>query len=474
MRYLFTLILVCTVLSVGAQNHFVVEYDRLNDRVEYFQVFVESGEQTGEIPVKQIAVTEGDILQARMINVNELAFEVDLQINTISRPKSPGRTIAALITDVAGGSGVLGALGAIIDVSKVASTYDDLLRGSGDERSEDAKFAGFLAEIQLDLLPAEEYFRTLELDLPSAVGSVRMTKEEIIQELNKMESSADELDLSEVYENLESEISELEGMVLTSESVRPELMKSAQDLIARWEEIDPASFDPTYLNSAFVQAREELELVDFIHTEYYVVENLDEDKDDVLVDFKFSMSDEDDWFSDAVIYNHKLIRVKRKKSAVSIVNGLVANFPLSNMTSFDVQRNGDSVTFVSQEAELDFNFTTLVQYEFNASGAIVPSLNVGISLPIKNFTDTDLVKGMRIVTGVGLRFQRFSRLAFTASLAWGQINSLIEGLEYNSTYDVYDLDNQGVYDEYYSELEDSAVISKRSVGLSVGVAINLN
>ena len=84
----------------------------------------------------------------------------------------------------------------------------------------------------------------------------------------------------------------------------------------------------------------------------------------------------------------------------------------------------------------------MVQYEFASEGSVATSLNVGISLPIRNFTDVSLQEGMRILTGAGLHFRSLPNLSFNAGIAWGINDVLSTDLAYNTPYDVYDLQSE--------------------------------
>ena len=66
------------------------------------------------------------------------------------------------------------------------------------------------------------------------------------------------------------------------------------------------------MGDAFEEAAMLLEEAEFEYTDYYVVPELDTYREDVMVDFSFSTSDSDELFGDATIYNHKMVRLKRK------------------------------------------------------------------------------------------------------------------------------------------------------------------
>lgn len=475
------LILLCTLAfsQVFAQNHYVVEYDRINDEVNYYQVFTERGKLTDEIPVKNISVTEGDIIQGRMINVNELVFESYLNIDEVEKSSSPLKGITALFDNVSyGAKGILGAIGNIIDVSEANDSYGGLLRGADDDRSVEYKLNSQISIIQEDIMPAEVYFKTITTSLPEALAAVDMTKEEIQAEVKNLESKIEGIDIENIYNQVDQEITELKSILELSEFADVKIVSSANELIEKWESIEMSYFLLDDDSQVFDDALALLDSIDFAYTDYYIVGDLDYDKADIVVDFKFSIEDEDgDYFSDPIIYNHKMIKINRKKPALSIVNGLVVNFPMTNNMSFDLLQVGDSVSFVSKESKMDYNLSTMVQYEFTGKGPVSPSLNVGISLPIRNFSSVSLDEGMRILTGAGLRFKKYPNIAFTASIAWGINDVLNDNLTYDTFYDENYLYNEGIltYDYYDGvDIDPQYIQSKWSTGISMGVSILLD
>ncbi len=478
MRPLFVLIGIIATNLLCAQNHYIVEYDRINDEVNYYQVFTERGKLTDEIPLKNISVTEGDIIQGRMINVNELVFESYLNIDEVEKSSSPLKGVAALFDNVSfGAKGILGAIGNIIDVSEANDSYG-LLRGADDERSVEYKLNSQISTIREDIMPAEVYFKTVTTSLPEALAAVDMTKEEIQAEVKNLESKIEGIDIESTYNQVNQEISELQSILESSEFADAKIVSAANELIEKWESIEMSYFLLDDDSQVFNDALALLDSIDFAYTDYYIVGDLDDDKADIVVDFKFSIEDEDGgYYSDPIIYNHKMIKINRKKPALSIVNGLVVNFPMTNKMSFDLLQVGDSVSFVSKESKMDYNLSTMVQYEFTGKGPVSPSLNVGISLPIRNFSSVSLDEGMRILTGAGFRFKKYPNIAFTTSIAWGINDVLNDNLTYDIFYDETYLYNEGVltYDYYDGvDIDPQYIQSKWSTGISMGISILLD
>ena len=459
----------------AAQNHYVIEYDRVNDELRYFQVFLDRGKLGQEVPVKHISVQEGDILQARMTNVNLLAFEATLDFEEVERPMSPLKGISKLFGGISSSQGILGSLGEIIDLSE--ADYGGLTRGAGDNATLDGQMANLLSEIQLDLSNAKAYHSVIAEELPATLRAPDMTKAEILEKLGDLESSVSSVDIGRIYDDIDTEISELNVLKSNAEIESATLMADADNVIEQWEALR-FELDPESEADAIAEAAALLAEVEFEYTERFVVPEVDNYSPNLVMDFSFSTSDSEDSYADPTIYNHKMVSIKRKQPALRIVNGLVVNLPMTNSTSFELVQRNDSVSFISNEAKANLNFSTMVQYQFASEGGVSPSLNLGVSLPILNFTETSLQEGMRILTGAGLHFRSMPNLALTAGIAWGLNDVLTGQLAYNTPYNVYELEAQNIIDtgSWGDEvnLQPNFVTSKWSMAFSVGLSILVN
>ena len=475
MRPLYVLIGIIAANLLCAQNHYIVEYDRINDEVNYYQVHNIHGKHIEELIGKNIAVTEGDILQARLINVNELVFESSLAIDEVEKTSSPINGIIALVENVASGSSaIFGAIAKILDISE--AMVNEVQRGAEDERSIEFKLNSQISLIQKDIKPAKTYFEILTSTLPQVEYAKDKTKEEITKEVSSLESQIKSIEIESIYKKVDAEISELKNLIEQAEFADKNVVESANEIIEFWGKFNPNDFAEDIEKVIFEQTRSKLDSVDFMDTEYHIVEKFDNDNDDIVIDFKMSVIDEKYY---PTIYNHRMVRVKRKKPTLTIVNGMVANFPITNKMSFDLLQAGDSVSFVSRQSRMDYNLSTMVQYEFAGQGPVSPSVNFGISIPLRDSSGFALNKGMRILTGAGLRIKRFPNISFTTAIAWGISDVLNSNLNYDTFYDSQNLINEGVlisnlWSGSIEGVEPEYIQSKWSTGISIGVSILLD
>ena len=466
---LLALFMVGVSAQCAAQNHYVIEYDRINDELKYFPVYLDHGKLKEGEPVKHISVQEGDILQARMTNVNRLAFKATLDFEEVEREMSPLAGISKLFLGIQSSQGILGSLGQIITLSNAQN--GGLTRGTGDNATLDGQMANLLSEIQLDLSNASAFHSVIAEELPATLHAPDMTKAEILEKLSNLESSLSSVDIGRIYDDIDSEISTLEALKDDAEFANAALMTDANKVIEQWEALR-FELDSESDMDAIAEAAARLAEVEFECTERFVVPEVSNSSPNLVMDFSFITK------SDTTIYNHKVVSIKRKQSALRIVNGLVVNLPMTNSTSFELVQRNDSVSFISNEAKANLNFSTMVQYAFASEGGVSPSLNLGVSLPIVNFTETSLQEGMRILTGAGLHFRSMPNLALTAGIAWGLNDVLTDQVAYNTPYNVYELEAQNIIDtgSWGDEvnLQPNFVTSKWSMAFSVGLSILVN
>lgn len=475
MKPLFVLIGIIAANLLCAQNHYVVEYDRINDEVNYYQVHNIHGKHKEELIGKNIAVTEGDILQARLINVNELVFKSSLAIDEVEKTSSPINGIIALVENVASGSSaIFGAIAKILDISE--AMVNEVQRGAEDERSIEFKLNSQISLIQKDIKPAKTYFEILTSTLPQVQYAKDKTKEEITKEVSSLESQIKSIEIESIYKKVDAEISELKNLIEQAEFADKNVMESANEIIELWGNYNSNDYAEGKEKVIFEQTRSRLDSVDFIDTEYHIVGELDHYNDDIVIDFEMSVIDQKYY---PTIYNHRMVRIKRKKPTLTIVNGMVVNFPMTNKMSFDLLQAGDSVSFVSRQNRMDYNLSTMVQYEFAGQGPVSPSVNFGISIPLRDSSGFSLNQGMRILTGAGLRIKRFPNLAFTTAIAWGISDVLNSNLSYDTFYDEQNLIDEGIlltniWSGAIEGVDPEYIQSKWSTGISVGISILLD
>ncbi len=99
-----------------AQRKWVVEYDKLDNTYNYYEVFTSKGKETEKSISKAPTVDYGDVVKFRCINLNEYVFSVKVDEGTfVSKEASNGSmisTVASILSPV----GFLGNFGKSMDI----------------------------------------------------------------------------------------------------------------------------------------------------------------------------------------------------------------------------------------------------------------------------------------------------------------------------------------------------------------------
>ena len=74
------LILIVSICKLNAQNHYIVQWDRLQNDIIYFKVHYENGKRL-ENQINKPFLKEGDLLEGKVVNVNEFIYEPMISVN---------------------------------------------------------------------------------------------------------------------------------------------------------------------------------------------------------------------------------------------------------------------------------------------------------------------------------------------------------------------------------------------------------
>ena len=74
------LILIVSIGKLNAQNHYIIQWDRLQNDIIYFKVHYENGKRL-ENQITKPFLKEGDLLEGKIVNVNEFVYEPVIRVN---------------------------------------------------------------------------------------------------------------------------------------------------------------------------------------------------------------------------------------------------------------------------------------------------------------------------------------------------------------------------------------------------------
>jgi hypothetical protein len=144
-------------LAVGicsAQNHYVVQWDRLQNDITYFQIEYKSGVKL-ETQITKPLLREGDVLEGKIVNVNEFIFQPVVKINKKNlNTKKTGDFLSSTLEGLGlldFGSGFFGALSKIIDLSGNQSAILLNTRGESLSHEQNQKVINWEKSISADI-----------------------------------------------------------------------------------------------------------------------------------------------------------------------------------------------------------------------------------------------------------------------------------------------------------------------------------
>jgi hypothetical protein len=462
MKKLFLIVCTLTVSTVGyGQSHYIVEYDRINDGVSYYQVKLDHGSLV-EIPVKKLRVKEGDILQGRMRNVNTLAIDPDIAIQSQWFDSPPGtlEIVSNLISNLpypGASKGILGALSAIFEVSQTG--YGGPLRGDADDRSAEAKILGIMDEIRNNAEDFNAFYSEFDA-LDETVFSISSTKEEILNQISSMETALSNMNESNTYSNLSEEFNLLSTLIDDAEFLDDDLQSQADELLQAWEAIQLSGFDPYSAENILAEAKDVIMASNFEYTEKIIIDGSLDDNEKLVIDFRFNkLMDSDnyeefDFDSNDDLFHYKVIEVpfERNTSPLGFSNGILTSIPLKADMGLSILESSDSVMFKSVDipAQPNVSVSAMLRYEFTSTKNFAPSFNLGLAIPINALDGTNEIEdAIKLVTSLGFRFYRMPKLNFQVGLSWKNNQSLNTELRTNQVYSWEELAADGFAEDYY-------------------------
>ena len=123
--------------SLFAQKKWIVEYNKLDNTYNYFEVLTTKGKET-EIKLSKVpAVDYGDVVKFRVTNLNEYVFSVKMEEATVISKQANTSSIVSTMTGMLSPLGFVGNMGKSLDfIDRLPSVQGILTRG-GDEYAQE-------------------------------------------------------------------------------------------------------------------------------------------------------------------------------------------------------------------------------------------------------------------------------------------------------------------------------------------------
>ncbi len=482
--------------KIKAQSHYVVKWDMLQDQVSYSQIKFQAGKKI-ETKISEPFLKEGDILEAKIMNINEFIYKPIIKFN--KRVLVEQRS-GSFINNIIQGLGALnvgnGLLTAILKLNNISQDLNEIDLGNRGELSgtindqrvlnlEKAIFAeiqsinyelGVFQKVQNEFNELNQLVLSEEIELADfkirAIGHL-----EVLKKL-KAENSA---------KNLIATISNLQKLIQTAEeqgivnSLKLEIRQKSDDVIKICRELNVEMLAVKFSDAQFRSWETEIMTADFAYSSKYLIENLNEDgqQESALESTQFKidfqvfrkdirgliMNSELNIGSDSIIsYDalvvHKLVSVNASSPVKPVwITGLVYQFPLSKNSFIEPIDNnaGDSVGFYNGNSICGgLAIASNLMFEWRDIKKFIPNLSVGVSYKINEFTSQlgfgkmqSSTSNLSILLGGGIRTRGFRYFSINTGIAWSQVQVLNDNLKIGYFYEVKALENMGITAENY-------------------------
>lgn len=471
MNKLLVSILILTSTSLWSQKKYLVEYDRITDVVNYYNLDYKKGEYKESLLEKVPTVKRGDVIKFRTINTNPLVFQFNVEDPTDveTNDKSITGAIMGGFSDVMGEmDGTIGSVS--YELSGLSYGGPDAVRfGRGTEgaSAERKQSLEQLISFHSHLKSTYEQLATYQKSLKD-VYSTGLKKEEIIAGLK---FSMDNFELKEYMETLrflDMEYEILKGDAqLTNEDLKDveqtyltlkndlnnslSAPQNAQELLGL---ISAASFSSkTTTVVAYKESYGELNVLD----------------DDVSslsfqLDYRGLAETEYGYEDDDLIQSKTIDIPVQSKSSFSWASGFLMVTPFDGFKNYALKEVGyDSLQVVNGQELSSSRFTigTSLLFNFRSKSFIIPHLMFGTSIDFIGESDYSN-KSIHFLLGGGFKIKQFPYLSFSGGMAFCRNQELRSGVNMNE-----------VYTDPYAQYIEDFTQKTFSPGYFFGININL-
>jgi hypothetical protein len=487
----------------SAQSHYMVQWDRLQNEISYFQIEYQNGKKV-ETPIKKPLLKEGDILEGKIVNVNEFAFQPVVRVNKrILNENKNGNFIGTAL----GGLGLLnlgtGFFGAIAKITEISQNQNGITLGTrGESVSSDQKKKisnwekTILADIQNigfelnSVQKAQSEYTVLNNIIHSEVLNLDNFKQQATQQIEKIKK----LDLGNAVEHLTTSTEEIKSILNSAkeegliEEIDEDLRKHSREVLSIYESLNPVNIANSINGNQIQLLEKEISNADFTYSDKFLIEDwkgseygseiTSVDQTQYDIDFQIfkrvssinniqteeigSVNESNVPNSYTQLVSHKLISINAESSLKPVwTTGLVYHLPLGANYAVQSNRNynRDSVRFSNgKKLGGGIGIATHLMFELGNFEKIIPNVSLGVSYKINEFQEGNndgasesISSNMSVLIGGGLRTRGFKYFSFNAGFSWSQTQVLNTDLAKGVAYDVFELEESGISAENYLE-----------------------
>ena len=468
MKYIFLFILNLNIYMAFSQSHYVIEYDRFSNNINYYNVTVDHGKRS-EVKSQKPFLRVGDILETRVININEFVLGAEMNIESHDVIDNRTSGINNIVTTILSGLNLSGYSSAVIkafDVIKSLNDNQSAVKILGSQRSSNSYNTTVEKEIAEDALSIMEHLSSVEkvkqssLDLMQLVVAQDLSIEQMRPlALDKINSTVEYYktsnldDLSYEIENFKSEVqSAKDELTKEDKTIDSELDEAVNSLITKCSSIDFEELKKGIIAlDDLNELKNQIEKIDFIQDQVRVIDEYNGERI-IEVEFDIStMSNELTSYSNEKLIQHKIVKMNTESPWNPVwVNGLNYQIPLGGYYQVSQTYSDTSLMFTNGDK---YNSTialaTFLMFEIGKYEKFIPSASVGISYSLSDINNVDSEVSdapFSILLGGGIRTRGFKFFSLNGGIALRKYTVLSEQLEMNKEYDSNDLPS-AIYDD---------------------------
>lgn len=447
--------------NLYAQNHYVVQYNKIEDKIAYLQVFTQNTKRVEKILIDKPVLMEGDIVEGRIVNINEFVFTGKIEFRKIPIVESSNKGITQILAGLGIGSIGNTILGVLENLNKASESRSSInFQTRGGETSEIAKIEQEIKPILLDLETDLLELKTLVFTTDSLIRSVLYSENKTLNELkheSDIEFASKEKQLNSLKQVLNDDF-----LKLSKYKDKVGIRNDYIETIKLYNALPVDSFlAPIYKTLADIKvARNQLNGATFsviIFEIYKKTDNSSDSREQFLVDFLIERNVASAIDNYSKISCHRMIELDVKTPFhPSWVTGVFYHIPLNFRGNVLTESNGmDDSTRLNYDGIKSnvISIGTLLYFDFKMFKKLAPSILCGASYTLSsvssNESSTNTNGKLNLMVGAGLRFPQFPFLSLDFGFSWAQYSVISSDFKEGQWYAKNDIRlNNSVIDSW--------------------------
>jgi hypothetical protein len=471
MKFLFFVCIVFFNFVANAQTNYLIEYDKLADKSTFFRGDWVKGAQKFQ-KVSEIKLNQNDIVQFRIINVNNFVYKVDIAqgetpLNTDGSPFN-----AILSTFAPFGGGALRMFSSL--ANNPPSSFTASRGGNKEENEYKERCSNIISDIHALMTKITKTYASLEKAIEVKYSKTK-TKDQILSDLklklNNDDFSSEEME--EAFEELLILREELDSLsqkeVLDYDDPFFNEIDNALDLFGKFAEInltEEGQLKPYDLSEVI----SEIENNSFVVEHRFLASADGNASNDFLIVFEeLPKQDGDNSNFDPIIDHSKSISIPiRQPNLPYWAAGVDFVVPSGGINEFNVleisgDENDSLLITTASSKPMQLSIGTKLVYDLKSkSRFFTPNILAGIALSGFNSGDYKI----NFVVGGGITLKQFPYVSLNAGVVFNQQKVLRNEYYLNRTF---------VQPTGYSYDPDPAILFKNTFkpGLFFGLSVRI-